>query len=81
MVWERGGPGGVPPPLLLRCTAILILPCPQVRASFAMDCEGLLGAACLRVFLAASLPARGVTDTLAPGTLRSDPPGIRTKHL
>ena len=31
--------------------------------------------------LAASLPARGVTDTLAPRTLRSDPTGIRTKHL
>ena len=26
--------------------------------------------------LAASLPARGVTDTLAPRTLRSDPTGI-----
>ena len=33
------------------------------------------------VSLAASLPARGVTDTLAPTTLRSDPPGIRTEHL
>ena len=31
--------------------------------------------------LTASLPARGVTDTLAPRTLRSDPTGIRTKHL
>ena len=31
--------------------------------------------------LAASLPARGVTDTLAPRTLRSDHTGIRTEHL
>ena len=30
---------------------------------------------------AASIPARGVTDTLAPRTLRSNPARIRTKHL